>query len=40
MLVLPGPGLVTFAAGLHVLSKDVPLAGRLKDKAARRLKRR
>jgi hypothetical protein len=40
MLVLPGPGLVTIAAGLHVLSKDVPLAGRLKDKAARRLKRR
>lgn len=39
MLVLPGPGLVTIAVGLNVLSKDIPLAGRLKDKVSARIKR-
>ena len=40
MLVLPGPGLVTIAVGLNVLSKDIPLAGRLKDKAHARINRK
>ena len=40
MLVLPGPGLVTIAVGLNVLSKDIPLAGRLKDKAQERISRK
>ena len=40
MLVLPGPGLVTIAVGLNVLSKDIPLAGRLKDKAQARINRK
>jgi hypothetical protein len=34
MLVLPGPGVVTIAAGLAVLSKDVAWAGRLKDRVS------
>jgi hypothetical protein len=36
MLVLPGPGLVTIAAGLAVLAKDVEWAGRLKDRVSSR----
>lgn len=32
MLVLPGPGLLTIAAGIAVLAKDVPWAHRLKEK--------
>jgi hypothetical protein len=32
MLVLPGPGLVTIAAGVALLSKDVQWAERLKGK--------
>ncbi|MCI0544726.1 MAG: PGPGW domain-containing protein [Actinobacteria bacterium] len=36
MLVLPGPGLVTLAAGLALLSKDVPAASRLKDRVTSR----
>lgn len=32
LLFLPGPGLLTIAAGLAVLSKDVAWAGRLADK--------
>lgn len=38
MLVLPGPGLVTIAAGLHVLSKDMAWAESAKNKVAARLK--
>ncbi len=30
MLVLPGPGVLTIAAGLALLSKDVPWAQRLR----------
>lgn len=32
MLVLPGPGLLTIAAGVGILSKDVEWAQRLKGK--------
>ena len=32
MLVLPGPGLLTIAAGVAMLSKDVPWAHRLLGK--------
>ena len=32
MLVLPGPGLVTIAAGVALLSKDVEWARRLKGR--------
>jgi hypothetical protein len=39
MLVLPGPGLLTIAGGLALMSKDVAWAGRASDwfkqKAAR-----
>lgn len=31
MLILPGPGLVTIAAALAVLAKDIPAAGRVRD---------
>jgi hypothetical protein len=31
MLVLPGPGILTIAAALAVLAKDIPAAGRLRD---------
>jgi hypothetical protein len=31
MLVLPGPGILTIAAALAVLAKDIPAAARLKD---------
>ena len=31
MLALPGPGIITIAAGLAVLSKDIPAAGRAAD---------
>jgi uncharacterized protein (TIGR02611 family) len=31
MLVLPGPGIVTIAGGLALLSKDLEWAGRLAD---------
>ncbi len=37
MLVLPGPGLLTIAAGVSILAKDVPWAQRLKDKVDARL---
>jgi Putative transmembrane protein (PGPGW) len=36
MLVLPGPGLVTIAAGVALLAKDVPMAARIKDKVTSR----
>lgn len=39
MLVTPGPGLLTMAAGLSVLAKDVPAAARLKDKLAARIRK-
>ncbi len=39
MLVLPGPGLVTIAAGLHVLSKDMAWAESAKNKVSARIKR-
>ena len=32
MLVLPGPGLVTIAAGLFLLSRDIPFAARLLER--------
>lgn len=32
MLFLPGPGLLTMAAGLALLARDVPWAGRLADR--------
>ena len=35
MLVLPGPGLVTIAAGVALLAKDVEWANRLLEKAKR-----
>lgn len=38
MLVLPGPGVVTIAAGLHVLSTDMAWAESAKNKIATRLK--
>ena len=31
MLVLPGPGILTIAAALAVLAKDIPAAGRVRD---------
>jgi len=31
MMVLPGPGILTIAAALAVLAKDIPAAGRLRD---------
>jgi hypothetical protein len=37
MLVLPGPGLVTLAAGLAILSQDVPFARRLLERVRERL---
>ena len=37
MLVLPGPGILTIVAGLALLSKDVPWAGRLAQWAKTRL---
>lgn len=40
MLVLPGPGLLTIAAGVHVLSRDVPMAARAKTWAQRKLAER
>lgn len=39
MLVTPGPGLLTIAAGLHVLSKDMPVAARLKESMVARVRR-
>ncbi len=38
MLVTPGPGILTIAAGLHILSKDIPAAARLKENVAERIK--
>jgi hypothetical protein len=40
MLVLPGPGLVTIAAGLHVLAKDMPWAERAKTRVRISIKRK
>lgn len=40
MLVLPGPGVLTIAAGLTVLSKDVPWAGRIVDGFSSRARKR
>ena len=37
LLVLPGPGLVTVAAGLSILAVDVPIARRLLGRVRRRL---
>lgn len=37
MLFLPGPGILTIAAGLAVLAKDVPLARRLADRVKERV---
>ena len=37
LLVLPGPGLVTIAAGLLLLSRDVPFAARLLEKVRARI---
>jgi hypothetical protein len=37
MLVTPGPGLLTMAAGLSLLAKDVPAAARLKDRVSIRI---
>ncbi|HSL59185.1 MAG TPA: PGPGW domain-containing protein [Acidimicrobiales bacterium] len=37
MLVLPGPGLLVIAAGLSILSIDVPFARRLLDQVRARL---
>jgi uncharacterized protein (TIGR02611 family) len=37
LLVLPGPGLVTIAAGLALLSRDVPFARRWLDIVRRRI---
>lgn len=39
MLVLPGPGLLTIAAGVAVLAKDVAWAHRLKEKAKSQVRR-
>lgn len=38
MLVTPGPGLVTMAAGLSVLAKDVPAAARLKSRIVSKIR--
>lgn len=32
MLVTPGPGILTIAAGLSILAKDVPAAARMKER--------
>jgi hypothetical protein len=37
LLVLPGPGLITLAAGLVILSADVPFAARLLEKVRARI---
>lgn len=37
LMVLPGPGLITLAAGLLLLSVDVPFAARLLEKVRARL---
>lgn len=37
MLVTPGPGILTIAAGLSILSKDVPAAARMKDRVGARV---
>lgn len=37
LLVLPGPGLITLAAGLFILSADVPFAARLLEKVRARI---
>ncbi|MCD9624124.1 PGPGW domain-containing protein [Rhabdothermincola salaria] len=37
LMVLPGPGLLTLAAGLLILSVDVPFAARLLEKVRARL---
>jgi len=37
LIVLPGPGLVTIAAGLALLSRDVPFARRWLDVVRRRI---
>ncbi len=37
MLVLPGPGLVTIAAGLFLLSRDIPFAARLLERVRERI---
>jgi hypothetical protein len=37
LMVLPGPGLITLAAGLLILSVDVPFAARLLEKVRARL---
>jgi hypothetical protein len=37
LLVLPGPGLVVLAAGLAILSQDVPFARRLLERVRERL---
>ena len=29
LLVLPGPGILTIVAGLALLSRDIPVAGRI-----------
>lgn len=36
MLVLPGPGLLTIAAGVAMLSKDVAWANKLLERTGRR----
>lgn len=40
MLILPGPGLVTIAAGLALLSRDLRWARRLRSRLEGRLGRR
>jgi hypothetical protein len=40
MLVLPGPGVLTIAAGVHLLSRDVPVAARVKAWSQRKLAER
>ena len=37
MLFLPGPGILTIAAGLAVLAKDIPLADRLAARVRKRV---
>lgn len=39
MLVLPGPGLLTMAAGAALLERDFPLVGRVMDGLRARLPR-
>lgn len=38
MLFLPGPGILTIAAGLALLAKELPWAGRLTDRVKSRLR--